>query len=29
VSRFKVIEHKSGLERIVNPVAVYARQLRD
>jgi DNA polymerase III epsilon subunit family exonuclease len=29
MSRFKVIEHKSSLQEIVNPVAVYARQLRD
>lgn len=29
MSRFKVIEHKSGLQEIVNPVALYARQLRD
>lgn len=29
MSRFKVIEHKTGIQEIVNPVAVYARQLRD
>jgi DNA polymerase-3 subunit epsilon len=26
---FKVVEHKSGLQEIVNPVAFYARQLRE
>jgi DNA polymerase III epsilon subunit-like protein len=29
VSRYKVIEHRTGLQEIVNPVANYARQLRE
>jgi len=29
MSKFKVIEYKSGLEEIVNPIAVYARKLRE
>jgi DNA polymerase III epsilon subunit-like protein len=28
MARFKVIEHSSGIEQIVNPIAVYARSLR-
>lgn len=28
MARFKVIEHYSGIEQIVNPIAVYARDLR-
>lgn len=29
MARFKVIEHKSAIEEIVNPIAPYARELRD